>query len=343
MTNKTLGQMLKDIKNSHPLYQPSDFWISMNSHHLKQLNDLDLKNFKRSVNMKYFNWGILGIIRHQLHVIIDQLRVGNFEPFFKSSFDQLIANKGVKHFNLLGGLIYRLFVASFYDLNHKEGHPNDKLIELEEPLVGNPFIVRYKGKLISQDLVNSIHEFTTIFRYLNKLGSKKIRIAELGSGYGRLGFVFLKLLSKSKYTFIDIPPALFIAQNYISSIFPEEKIFKYRPFSTFAEVETEFEQARIRFLMPYQIELLPEKYFDLFINISSLHEMTRDRIKNYVDQINRLTKHFFYTKQWRKSRTKDNDHIKEKEYPIPKKWKVIMRRSPHPIQKMFFDALYKIV
>lgn len=104
----------------------------------------------------------------------------------------------------------------------------------------------------------------------------------------------------------------------------------------------EFESARIKFLMPHQIELLPKKQFDLFITISSLHEMTKPQIINYTSHIDRLTQGYFYTKQWQRSRTRDNQNIKEHEYPIPKKWKVILRNSPHSIQRMFFDALYKI-
>ena len=89
------------------------------------------------------------------------------------------------------------------------------------------------------------------------------------------------------------------------------------------------------------MSLIPDDYFDIFINISSLHEMSRDKINNYLLQIDRLTKSFFYSKQWRRSRVKDNQFIKENEYMTPSHWKMVFKRSPHPIQRMFFDALYK--
>lgn len=333
--------MLNELEKAPLIYQPSNFWKKLNKVHLDQLFDSGINNFKRSVNMKYFNWRTLGIIRHQMSVVLAQLKRGNFDPVFRSSFKGYVLEeiKNVKSFNSLTAFIYKAHVASFADYIFQNDNLH-LLNTLSEPPTGNPFVVEYKGKLISQDLCNSIHEFYSIVKYLP--ASKKLRIAELGSGYGRLGHVFLKALPKSDYCFIDIPPALFIAQFYISKIFPNEKIFKFRQFSSFKEVKKEFEESRIRFLMPHQIELLPKKYFDLFINISSLHEMRRDQIKNYIKQVDKLTSGLFYIKEWRKSRTKDNLFIKQSEYPIPKKWKTLFIHNRHPIQKMFFDALYRI-
>ena len=94
--------------------------------------------------------------------------------------------------------------------------------------------------------------------------------------------------------------------------------------------------------MAHQIKYLPDKYFNLMISISTLHEMTRKQIKNYISQIDRLTNGYFYNKQWRKSYAKDNSFIRETEYPIPKNWFTIYQHR-HPIQRLFFEALYKIL
>jgi hypothetical protein len=162
------------------------------------------------------------------------------------------------------------------------------------------------------------------------------------AGYGRVGDVFLRALPTSTYTVIDIPPALNLSQEYLSAIFPNEKIFRFRSFSDFKDVQTEFMSSRIRFLAAHQIELLPPKIFDLVVNISSLHEMTLEQIKNYLDQIDRVCSGSFYTKQWLVSRAKVNGFvIRDSECPIPKSWKCINHQQ-HPIQRMFFDALYEL-
>jgi hypothetical protein len=141
---------------------------------------------------------------------------------------------------------------------------------------------------------------------------------------------------------IDIPPALNLAQEYLSAVFPGEKIFRFRRFDRFEDVREEFESARIRFLAAHQIELLPAKEFDLVLNISSLHEMTHEQIANYLKQIDRICRGKFYTKQWRVSRAKANGFvIRESEYPIPPSWRCLYHKR-HPIQRMFFEALYEI-
>lgn len=330
---KILSDMFEELEKSSSIYHPSKFWDRLNRVHLEFLSKTGFNNFKRTVNAKYFNWGSLGIVVHQFSPVLRELLRANFAPLIKSSF------KDAKMFNYIEALTYRVYLASLFE--YVSQHDELKILDnLEEPLLGNPFLVKYKDKLISQDLCNSVFDFyaTTHGTHL----PKRVKIAEIGAGYGRLGYVLLKMLPSSTYCIIDIPPALFIAQNYLSKVFPKERVFRFRPFKSFKEVREEFEQSRIQFMMPHQIALLPNKYFDLFINISSLHEMTRDQIKNYIKQINRICKGYFYTKQWRRSRTQDNQFIKEREYPIPKNWKTINHRSRHPIQNMFFDRLYKI-
>lgn len=338
---QVLNQMFLELEKSTNVFHPSKFWIDLNKLHIKQLSQTGFENFKRTISYHYFSWGILSIIRHQLSPIISALAKGNLSPIFASDFkdNSPKLQNNVRRFNPIAGFIYRIYVASLMEYVSQTDTLNI-LKKLEEPLIGNPFIVTYKGKPISQDICNSIYEFYSIVQKV-KL-SKNARIADLGAGYGRLGYIFLNTIPDSSYCIIDIPPALFISQKYLKIVFPKEKIFLFRPFKSFKEIKHEFESSRIKFLMPHQLELLPDKYFDLFINISSLHEMTTDQINNYIEIINRVCRGYFYTKQWIKSETKDNSNIKEGEYPVPKNWKEIMRNSPHPIQKLFFDALYRL-
>lgn len=330
---KILVKMLEELERGSVLYRPSVFWDNLNRAHLECLSKHGFDNFKRTINTKYFNWGGLGILIHQLSPLINKLIKGNFTSLMKSK------NFGGRKSNFLEAFIYRVYLVSLYEYV-SQNDPLKLLDKIKEPLIGNPFLVKYKDKLISQDLCNSIYDFYSITNSISL--PKKARIAELGAGYGRVGYVSINALQGSSYCVIDIPPALLIAQSYLSRVFPKEKIFKFRPFKSFNEVRKEFEKSRIQFLLPHQIELLPNKYFDLFINISSLHEMTREQIKNYIEQINRLCKFYFYTKQWRRSRITDNRFIKENDYPIPRSWRIINRRDRHPIQKMFFDTLYKL-
>jgi hypothetical protein len=88
--------------------------------------------------------------------------------------------------------------------------------------------------------------------------------------------------------------------------------------------------------------MLPAKSVDLFINISSLHEMKIDQIHAYFKLIDRLTHGFFYSKQWWVSHNPaDEITITPKEYPVPHNWKQLYLRAAN-VQTYFFEAMYAI-
>lgn len=316
---------------------PSKFWTKMNKSHRKLIKNGGLENFKRTVNMRYFNWDIPRILYHQQTPFFHLLKPINFKNAKNSSFpNPKLDSKNAKNFRLPFATLYRFYVSALYELVAKKDHL--KLLDkLEEPELGNPFIVVYKGRKISQDLCNSIHEFYSITDSIDL--TEKLRVVEIGAGYGRLAYIFINANKDCTYTIVDIPPALDIAQDYLSRIFPNKKIFKFRNFESFGQIKKEFEKSHIRFLLPHQLKLLPKNSFNVAISISSLHEMTHSQINFYMKEINRLTEGYFYSKQWKKSRARDNSYIKQSEYPIPKNWKVIYNHT-HPIQRMFFEALY---
>lgn len=336
MNNRNLIKMVNELKMSPRIYTPSPYWKKLNLFHIQQLNDYGLQNFKRSVNRSYYNWGVIGFVYQQMPFVRSELMKGNFNPLIKSKYKK----SNVQHANELeagGKFFYGIFVSYLYDYISRIDHL-DLLKRISEPSFGSPLLVSYHGKIISQDVCNSVHEFYSIMQ-VNNLNSK-FEIAEMGAGYGRLAYVFLKALPRANYCIIDIPPALFVAQEYLKKVFPKEKIFSFRHFDNFNEIEKEFNSSRLRFLLPHQIENIPKDFFDITINIASFQEMATGQIKNYIKQIDRLTKGYFYSKQWKKAHAKENSFIKENEYPIPPKWRRIYHRK-HPIQTMFFEALYK--
>ncbi len=214
------------------------------------------------------------------------------------------------------------------------------LNRLSEPFEGNPPRLFSNKKLISQDLANSFFEYQSIMSIPD---TKDIQsIMELGSGYGRTAYVFLKLIPNIKYIIVDIPPALFISEKYLSNQFKRKKIFKFRSFKKYEEIKNEFELADLIFLLPGQLELLPSKIIDFFISISSLQEMKKKQIDYYFNTINRLIKKYIYRKQWKISKNpSDNIIITERDYPILDGWKQVYWRECK-VKTKFFEALFKV-
>ncbi|MCR4298184.1 MAG: putative sugar O-methyltransferase, partial [Gallionella sp.] len=322
---------------SSPLYRASKLWESLFVRHIRWLRENGVSNFKRSVNLGYFQWKI-GLKTDQLVSVLRSARLAavlrNFLKIHISA--PLTDDIGTARQN---PFVYRLFIAGMIE-KVKSADQSCLLADIDEPQLGNPWQIYYEGKLISQDLCNSLIEYLSISNEVT-LPSQLV-VGELGAGYGRLAYVFLKVRKGVKYVISDIPPAIFVSQWYLSRLFPDKKIFKVRPFKDFREIQEDYEQSEIAFFLPEQLELLPEKHFGLFINISSLGEMRFDQIGNYFSQIERLTHGYFYTKQWVTSvNLDDNIVIRQGDYPVAPQWEKVYER-PALVQERFFEALYRI-
>jgi len=339
-----LSEMTSALEAGPEIYRPSKFWADLNRVHRAQLERLGFENFKRTVNTKYFNWRILGIIRHQLGVVTAWFRRPDFEVF-RARFPEPSFDPGgrIASFNAPSAWVYKTFVAMYADSLARHD-PLALVGKIEEPPIGNPFTVVHRGRALSQDLCNSIHELYSIFGQDGGpiATGQPLEVAELGAGYGRLAYVIVSASPGVRYTIVDVPPALYLSQRYLTAVFPEAAAFRFRPWDDFEAIRDEFSVARLRFLLPHQAELLPDRSVDYFINISQLHEMSRPQVTRYFALMDRLCRGRVYTKQWLVSRTPVNGVVfRDFDYPVPARWRTLYHRR-HPVQRMFFEALYEV-
>lgn len=329
--NDIINEMVKELDLGRPEVQPSKFWIELNKLHNKE--ELT-QNFKRTAAKHYFTWSFLWPWDAQFLSLVRKLpwltTLGNFlRALFPIKHELLTVRESVTC-NFLTHMVWDYAVKTCPDTK-----------TLSEPKIGNPLPIFREGKLISQDLANSAIEVEYIQTHIPS-NLKLRRICELGAGYGRTAYVLLERIPKLQYVIVDIPPALYVSQTYLSSVFANKKIFKWRPFTSYQEIREEYEQADIAFLLPSQIELLPAESFDLFVNISSLHEMRIDQIRYYFSQIQRLVKKDggFYMKEWKVSKIPfENVIIRREDYPL-KGWKLLHEQEVK-VQTEFFEWMLK--
>ncbi len=292
---------------------PSKYWDVLNKSILSKLEKHGYENFKRTVAFHYFTW-LVTLRGCQIKFLRRNLPVWKVLKCFVKTFF-------TRTFKLLtwGQTMSVKFLTLLLWEYLKKIDTKGLTLSLSEPKAGNPFPVYDNGKLISQDLANSILEFYSI---ANSIDINKVRtIAELGGGYGRNAYVFLRLLPGVQYTFIDLPESLEIAKRYLGEVMPN---------------------SNITFLTPERIEEIPDKSADLFINISSFHEMRLEQISYYFDQADRITRGYFYSKQWKKTKMPyENIELKREDYPWKKNWKEIYNREC-AVQTNFFEALMLI-
>jgi putative sugar O-methyltransferase len=317
--------------------QPSLYWRKLNRLNIDQLSHTGYENFKRTLALNYFTFvNILpwdpqvrvlarGIPTLQLLKIARRALAAKSSQFYSS-------------INWIQTRIYHFLTLAMHECIARM-NLDARLLALEEPAEGGAIPVRtLTGAMISADLCNSMLEYDVAWSAIER---KPRAILELGGGYGRTAFVWLSL-NKCKYIMVDIAPALWVAERYLARVFQDRKVFAWRSFSNFSEVRDEFEAADLCFLTPDQLEYLPDTSIDLGINISSLHEMTIDKIAYYIGQFDRLIAPdgHFYLKAWKRSVLPVDDVvINRADYPIPAAWRIVVERTPD-FQPAFFEAVF---
>jgi hypothetical protein len=190
--------------------------------------------------------------------------------------------------------VYTLFVGLLWW--HATRIDPDRLApRLVEPAIGNPIPIYLDDRMISQDIANSLRELRRFQHYL--AGTPRATFAELGAGYGRLGYVAI-IASGCRYWVVDIPPALAVAEWYLSRCFPDRRLFRWRPFTAWDEVAEEVAAADMAFFTTDQLALFPAHSVDVFASVSVIHELTPDQIEALMMLQFRATSRAIYTKNW---------------------------------------------
>lgn len=333
-----LDAMFASLDSGDALSRPSKYWVELNKMNLAQLQEHGYENFKRTIALNYFTFVRILPWDAQFLFLLRRLPIGSSIACLKRALF------GPKHeyfssFNLIQSLLYNFLTLASWEYTRR-AVSDSSLLALREPEEGNPANIRDdSGALISQDLASSVLEVSSMGTDIAP-GSV---VLELGAGYGRDAYALLATKPGIKYVIIDIPPALWVAETYLSRQFPNLRTFRYRDFERFEDVEQEFRQSDIAFFLSTQITKLPDGLADLAINISSLHEMRPDQISFYFTQFDRLLKDGgqFYFKQWKHGAVLfENVVIREEDYPIPASWHCELSREA-PLQSRFFEARYR--
>lgn len=335
--NGMAGLMFIDVlfkKYENSTDTNSSCWNVLSFKNYNQLLRDGYKNFKRTLGTSYFNFLV---------------QAGDNQISF---LEETLSDEVVKNISDISGLMeddpffewehqetYRYFLLLLWRYTSNRDS-DDVLKKVREPLEGNPIFINHDEQNITSDLCNSTLEYYSIKEAIDFKGVKSI--LEIGGGYGRFAYLMLSLIPDVKYIMIDIPPAIWLSQRYLSSTFKDKKIFRVQDFNVFDEVKVQYEEADIVFLLPHQVKYIPKDTIDLSVNISSFGEMKEEQVSNYFEHIDRVTKYYFYTKQWINSVNYfDRIDIKREKYPVKDSWEELYNRECC-VQTEFFEALYKI-
>jgi putative sugar O-methyltransferase len=346
-----IQQMQEELGAAPAVDHPSAFWTDMGRINERVLDWAGEANFKRTLNQNYFNFIPIGpddprmlrmrrLVKHVGRIQFDRYAMDNPDSdpaswisWYPNYYIFKEPNRDAKR------ELYREYLALMYEYALRRDR-SGLLVSLDEPELGNPIRVRRNGKLISQDIVNSVRERNSVLAALQIDRHTAFNLAELGAGYGRLGYVLLQTTA-CRYFVFDIPPALYLSQWYLTTLFPARRVFLFRRFGRFDEIENELSGVDLAFFTPNQLAKFPPSYFDVFATISSIHEMRRDQINHYMVLMGRTTRRALYLKQQKDYvNPVDNLVIGENDYPLPLGWSKSHERFDL-INPGFFERIYQ--
>ena len=132
--------------------------------------------------------------------------------------------------------------------------------------------------LAYQTRANLIYEFGLTEWIEDKIRSTgKIRILEIGGGYGAFAYWFKRAFPRSAYTICDLPESLLFSRLYLTLAMPDVQ-------TAFGLETSEY---GFRFTPNYMLEGLKES-FDLVINTLSFSEMSSYQVNKYADLIKKF-------------------------------------------------------
>jgi putative sugar O-methyltransferase len=331
-----------DVAAAPPVYRPGDFWDELIDVNLEMLRSHGINNFKRTVSNNYYNWLVTSLRDPQIKRAVRRwLEHPSPAPFLsrleeRPSDLRTTDRKQAYSLSAPASWRYKCFVASAWEAARRE----DTLgltSRLSEPELGNPIRIRHRGRMISQDLANSIIECNYVARTgILREGS---RIAELGAGYGRLAHVFSEACPVT-YCIFDVPPALGVAQWYLTELLGAERTVPYVPGDDFSAVEPRLKPGTIAFFTPNQLEMFPDGWFDCTQTISTLPEMPAAQSSHYLKLLSAKSRRALFLKQWKQWRNPaDKVELDEGSYELGAPWRLTARRVD-PIQPAFFNQLW---
>ena len=167
------------------------------------------------------------------------------------------------------------------------------LSAISDSLVGNPAdAFPIEGKSYTLGLLSHYMRYAYLCKYID-FGSIKL-LVELGAGSGRQTEVLKKLHPEICYFVFDIPPQLYVCEQYLKAIFPDD-VVSYAQTRTMESLVPE--KGKIYILGNWKFPVIKNMDVDLFWNSASFQEMEPDVVANYLQYVNASSRNVYLREQ----------------------------------------------
>jgi hypothetical protein len=201
-----------------------------------------------------------------------------------------------------------------------------KIKKLESPPIGNPWGYYLDGALVLSNSFRNNYYANHIKNLLRK--EKCPVIAEIGCGFGGVGYHLMASGTGCKYIAFDLPEIIPVVQYYLMGAFPEKKVLLMGEIKTDQITRDVIDKYDIILMPHFQIRKLAENSVDALMNSHSFSEMGYSQIEEYMRQMGRVTKMYFFHDNSRKAiNMGGHKEIISDEFPVPEDFRLIYKMA----------------
>lgn len=289
-----LNDMMSDLSKADNLYKPTNYWQAYERFFLPELKEKGLYNFRRRKNIILNSFGasdllLRGRIEPRLK-FKGSLKIAHFlekifteNPFFPlDKFNIIVPENLTPYFY---SLVKKKFQLAKLDLGKCPtsffGNPED-VAEIDSGL----------WSLTHLNYCSMVADAAAFIEFHDDMC-----VCELGSGMGRNIEVLAGLYPHATLLLFDIPPQLYVANQYLSAVFGERVIpyqqavsLKPNNSGTFKD----FVRGKIIILPSWAMPAWSNFEIDLFWNCASFQEMEPYVVRNYLGIVKVMSPLYIY-------------------------------------------------
>ncbi len=276
-------------------YKPGGAWKEdiekRRAEYLKALNVKDFERLSELLRNFFRNNGVAGLWIH-----------GYYDDIHNAS-----NKKKKKYINSILQDYYT--VVDFVD--------DFDISNLRIPSVGNPWGYVIKETLVLPTACRHYYYASHVHNLLEDISIPVV--CEIGGGFGGFAHYLLSSNKRVKYLNFDLPETLLIAQYFLMNSFPDKKFLLYGE-SGNQNISEEVLNKHDIILMPnFALPNVTNKAVDLFFNTGSLSEMDYHTVEEYINQIARITKKYFFHDNSDRPALNTGGHVEvvSSKFPIP--------------------------
>jgi len=314
-----------------------DFFDEMKKSYEKSIEELNKTNFKDSAW-----WMELRKEFKEIFVKDNKLNQ-NALINFRNNVDSKAAilkdqNYAISEKNSkLTNMINTTLLACLY---HKYSEVMDLNIlrSISDSEAGNNKCIIYRGQRLNHRILRYAYYLSQLKKNLNFKSKEKIKICDIGGGYGGLLRLLKHIYLDSCCILVELPETCLLASYFLKKNFPDKKILLY---SQTKDESIKFSDYDFVILPQTAIGKIANESMDLVINTSSLSEMENETQNFYINEIERIAKSYFYSVNRQGFKMRKYNAQGFYNLKFNKRWNTLIYKFTHTYQLEFLGERIK--